>query len=127
MAKNNKSKPTYVDGYVLPVPKKNLPAYRRMAKDAGRVWRKYGALDYKECVADDLQSEWATLPFSKVVRMKPDETVIFSYVVFKSKAHRNSVNAKVMKDPFMDKYKDKPMPFDMKRMVYGGFKIIADA
>jgi uncharacterized protein YbaA (DUF1428 family) len=128
MARNNKLKPHYVDGYVLPVPKKNLQAYRRMAQEAGRIWRKYGALDFKECVGDDLHPEGVVFPFSKAVKLKPDEVVIFSYIVFKSKAHRNSVNAKVMKD-FMNnpKYKDKPMPFDMKRMVFGGFKILVDA
>jgi len=128
MAKNNKSKPQYVDGFVIAVPKKNMPAYRRMAQEAGKLWRKYGALDYKECVGDDLQPKGIVLPFSKAVRLKPDEVVIFSYIVFKSKAERNSINKKVMKDfENNPKYKDKPMPFDMKRMIYGGFKIIVDA
>ena len=118
----------YVDGYVLPVPKKNLQAYRRMAQQAGKIWRKHGALDYKECVGDDLNTKWG-VPFGKTAKLKPGETVVFAYVVFKSRAHRDSVNAKVMKDPIMNnpKYKDKPMPFDMKRMVYGGFKVIVDA
>jgi len=125
MAKNDKIKPRYVDGYVLPLPEENLPAYRRMAQEAGKVWRKHGALDYKECVGDDLHPEGFAFPFTKAVKLKPGEIVIFSYVVFKSKAHRNSVNAKVMKE-MMEKFKDKPMPFDMKRMMYGGFKIIVD-
>lgn len=120
-----KNKELYVDGYVLVVPKKNLKAYKIMATDAGRIWKKYGALDYKECVGDDLKTKHF-VPFPRLVKLKPNETVVFSYIVFKSKAHRDSVNKKVMKDPFMDdqKYKDKPMPFDMKRMAYGGFKTI---
>jgi len=118
----------YVDGYILPVPKKKLAAYRRMAQDAAKVWKKYGALDYKECVGDDLAPKWAGIKFGQTVRAKPGETVIFSYIVFKSRAHRDRVNAKVMKDPLMNdpKYKDKPMPFDMKRMVYGGFKTLVE-
>jgi uncharacterized protein YbaA (DUF1428 family) len=116
----------YVDGFVLAVPKKNLPAYRRMAREAGKVWRKYGALDFKECVGDDLTPKGFPFPFTKAIKMKPGETVVFSYIVFKSRAHRDRVNAKVMKDPFMAKYEDKPMPFDMKRMAYGGFKVIVD-
>ncbi len=117
----------YVDGYVLPVPKKNLQRYRRMAQKAGKVWRKYGALDYKECVGDDLKTKWG-VPFSRIAKTKPGETVVFSYIVFKSRAHRDSVNAKVMKDPSMAaSMQDTPMPFDMKRMVYGGFKVLVDA
>lgn len=118
----------YLDGFVLPVPKKNLAAYRRMAQKAGKVWRKHGALDYKECVGDDLNPKWA-VPFPKIAKLKPGETVVFAYIVFKSRAHRDRVNAKVMKDPFMNdpEYKDKPMPFDVKRMAYGGFKVLVDA
>jgi len=116
----------YVDGFVLPVPRKNLRAYRQMAQMAGKVWRKYGALEYFECVGDDLNPKWAGIKFPHTVRAKSGETVVFSFIVFKSRAHRDSVNAKVMKDPFMNdpKYKDKPMPFDMKRTVYGGFSTI---
>lgn len=118
----------YVDGYVLPVPKKNLQTYRLMAQRAGKVWRKYGALEYFECVGDDLNPKWAGIKsgikFPRTVRAKPGETVIFAFVVFKSRAHRDRVNAKVMKDPFMNECKDKPTPFDMKRMVYGGFSTI---
>jgi uncharacterized protein YbaA (DUF1428 family) len=115
----------YVDGYVLPVPKKNLQAYRRMAQKAGEVWRKHGALDYKECVGDDLKTKWGT-PFPRIMNLKPGETVVFSYIVFKSRAHRDRVNAKVMKE--MEKMCEaKDMPFDVKRMVYGGFKILVDA
>jgi len=115
----------YVDGYVLPVPKKNLKAYRLMAQKAGKVWRKHGALDYKECVGDDLKTKWGT-PFPRTMKLKPGEAVVFSYIVFKSRAHRDRVNAKVMKE--MEKMcEPKDMPFDMKRMVYGGFKILVDA
>jgi len=115
----------YVDGYVLPVPKKNLKAYRLMAQKAGKVWRKHGALDYKECVGDDPKTKWGT-PFPRTMKLKPGEAVVFSYIVFKSRAHRDRVNAKVMKE--MEKMcEPKDMPFDMKRMVYGGFKILVDA
>ena len=119
----------YVDGYVLPVPKKNLPAYRQMAQKAGKVWRKHGALEYFECVGDDLNTKWAGIKFPRTVRAKLGETVVFSFIVFKSRAHRDRVNAKVMKDLFMNdpKCKDEPMPFDMKRMVYGGFKVLVEA
>lgn len=118
----------YVDGAVLPVPKKNLEAYRRMAQKVGKVWRKYGALEYVECVGEDLNTKWAGIPFPRTVKAKSGETVVFSFIVFKSRAHRDRVNAKVMKDPIMNdpKYKDKPMPFDTKRMVYGGFKVLVD-
>lgn len=116
----------YVDGYVIPVPKKNIKAYIRMAKLGEQVWRKHGALDYKECVGDDLKTKWGT-PFSRMLKLKPGESVVFSYIVFKSKAHRDSVNAKVMKE--MEKACDMPkeMPFDVKRMVYGGFKAVVEA
>lgn len=115
----------YVDGYVLPVPKKKLQDYRRMAQMAGKVWRKHGALDYKECVGDDLKTKWGT-PFPRVMKVKPGEAVIFSYIVFKSRAHRDRVNAKVMKE--MEKMcGSMDMPFDMKRMVHGGFKTLVDA
>lgn len=117
----------YVDGFVLVVPKKNLNAYRAMAAKAGKVWRKHGALDYKECIGDDLNSKWSTLKFPKMAKAKPGEIVVFSYILYKSKAHRDSVNAKVMKDPFMDQPKDQPMPFDMKRMAFGGFKVLVSA
>ncbi len=118
----------YVDGYLLPVPKKNLKAYRAIALKAGKIWRKYGALEYFECAGDDLKSPWSTIKFPQTAKCKPGETVIFSFIVFKSRAHRDQVNARVMKDPFMNdpKNKDKPMPFDMKRIAYGGFKAIVD-
>ena len=118
----------YVDGYLLAVPKKRLNEYRAIAQKAGKVWKKYGALEYFECVGDDLSADWSTIKFPTTVKAKPTETVIFSFIVFKSKAHRDAVNKKVMKDPSMNdpKYKDKPMPFDMKRIVYGGFKAIVE-
>lgn len=96
-----------------------------MAAKACQVWKKYGALDYKECVGDDLGNKWG-VQFPKLVKLKRNEIVVFSYIVFKSKAHRNQVNAKVMKDPFMNDpaYTGKTMPFDMKRMAYGGFTVI---
>lgn len=111
----------YVDGYVLPVPKKSLKTYLTMARLGEKVWRKNGALDYKECVGDDLKTKWGT-PFSKAMKLKPGETVVFAYVVFKSRAHRDRVNAKVMKEmASLDVPKE--MPFDVKRMVYGGFTV----
>lgn len=113
----------YVDGYVLPVKKKNLAAYRRMARDAEKLWRKHGALDYKECAGDDLRAFHGCLRFTRLAKVKPGETVIFSYIVFKSRAHRDRVNARVMKD-IMKEGMPKDMPFDPKRMAYGGFKAI---
>lgn len=110
----------YVDGYVIAVSEKNSKAYLRMAKMGEKAWRKHGALDYKECVGDDLQTKWG-IPFTKMMKLKPGETVVFSYIVFKSRAHRDRVNAKVMKE-MMSADVPKDMPFDPKRMVYGGFK-----
>lgn len=120
--------PKYVDGFVLVVPKKKLAAYRRMAADAAKFWMKQGALDYKECVGDDLHPKWVTLTFGKLIRLKRGETVWFSYIVYKSRAQRDRINAKVMKEmeKKAPKWKDKPMPFDMKRMAYAGFKVIVD-
>ena len=116
----------YVDGYVLPLPKKNLEAYRRMAQKAGKVWRDHGALEYIECVADDVKPGKHT-SFPQSVKLKPAETVIFAYIVFKSRAHRDRVNAKVMKDPRLaDMMDPKAMPFDGKRMFWGGFKTLVD-
>jgi uncharacterized protein YbaA (DUF1428 family) len=117
----------YVDGYVVPVPKKNLAAYRRMAQKAGKVWRDHGALEYIECVADDVKPGKRT-SFPQSVKLKPDETVVFAYVVYKSRAHRDRVNAKVMKDPRVANMMDpKAMPFDAKRMFWGGFKALVEA
>ncbi|HUP00964.1 MAG TPA: DUF1428 domain-containing protein [Gemmatimonadota bacterium] len=118
---------TYVDGFVLPVPKKNLPAYRRMARKAGEVWKDHGALEYRECAGDDVKKGKLT-SFPQSVKLKPGETVVFAWIVFKSRAHRDRVNAKVMKDPRLEKMMDPTsMPFDSKRMIYGGFKVLVDA
>ncbi|HEY5931843.1 MAG TPA: DUF1428 domain-containing protein [Nitrospira sp.] len=117
----------YVDGFVLPVPKKNLKAYFQMAKKAGKIWREHGALEYRECVGDDLKVKMG-LPFPRLAKLKPGETVVFSWIVYKSRAHRDRVNAKVMKDPRMSGICDeKSMPFDVKRMAYGGFKVVVAA
>lgn len=116
----------YVDGFLLPVPKKKLKAYRRMAQKAGKVWREHGALDYMECVGDDLNNKWGA-KFPKVARLKPGEMVVFSYIVYKSRAHRDRVNAKVMKDKRITESMNQAMPFDVKRMAYGGFKVLVAA
>jgi len=117
----------YVDGFVLAVPKKKIRAYKRLAEKAARVWRKHGALDYVEAVGNDLSSKWAGIKFPRTVKARPSETVVFSYIVFKDRKHRDMVNAKVMKDPFMKDAQPEQMPFDMKRMVYGGFKVLVEA
>jgi uncharacterized protein YbaA (DUF1428 family) len=116
----------YVDGFIVPLPKKNLAAYRRIARKAGKVWRDHGALEYKECVADDVKvGKWTSFPRS--VKLKPTETVVFSWITYKSRAHRDRVNAKVMKDKRLANMMDpKAMPFDAKRMIYGGFKVLLD-
>ncbi|MGH8049047.1 MAG: DUF1428 domain-containing protein [Arenimonas sp.] len=117
---------SYVDGFVLPVPTKNLAAYRKMARLAGKVWREHGALDYKECVADDVSPGKHT-SFPQSVKLKKDETVVFSYIVYKSKADRNRVNKKVFSDPRLAAMMDpKKLPFDGKRMFFGGFKVFVD-
>jgi uncharacterized protein YbaA (DUF1428 family) len=118
---------SYVDGFVLAVPKKNLKVYKRIAQQAGKVWKKHGALEYMECAGDDLKVKWG-IPFPRTVRGKRGETVVFSWIVYKSRAHRDSVNKKVMKDPRMTAIMDdvKGHPFDMKRMAYGGFKSIVE-
>jgi uncharacterized protein YbaA (DUF1428 family) len=117
----------YVDGFVLPVPTKNLKDYRRMAQRAGKIWRELGALQYVEAVGDDLNTKFG-VPFPKIAKSKRGETVLFSWIVYKSRAHRDSVNAKVMKDPrIANMMKNKKVPFDMKRMAYGGFKFLVEA
>jgi len=116
----------YVDGFLIPVPKKNLEAYRRLSRKAGKVWRDYGALDYRECVGDDLNIK-GMVPFPRRVKCKPGETVVFAWILYKSRAHRDRVNAKVMKDPRLATMMDgKSMPFDPKRMSYGGFKVLVE-
>ena len=112
----------YVDGFVVPVPKRKLAAYKRMARLAGKVWREHGAIEYVECVADDVKPGKHT-SFPQAVKLKPNEVVVFSYVVYKSRAQRDRVNAKVMKDPRLTSMMDpKKLPFDGKRMFWGGFK-----
>jgi len=120
---------TYVDGFVLVVPKKNLAAYRKMATIGKKMWMKHGALDYKECIGDDMKSSMGSLPFPKMAKSKPNEMVVFSFIVYKSRAHRDAVNKKVMSDPAMNdpKMAKMPMPFDMKKMAYGGLKTIVEA
>ena len=114
----------YVDGYVLPVPKKNLAVYRRMAHKAGTIWREHGALEYQECAGEDLTVKFG-VPFPRLAKAKPGEMVVFSWIVFKSRTHRDRVNAKVMKHPrIMAMGNPEAMPFDVKRMAYGGFKIL---
>ena len=117
---------SYVDGFIVPVPKKNLKAYREIAEKAGKVWLDHGALDYKECLADDVKVGKLT-SFPRSVKLKPSETVVFSWIVFKSRKDRDRVNAKVMKDPRLAKMMDiKNMPFDGKRLICGGFKVLVE-
>ena|SRR3989344_1079025 len=116
----------YVDGFVLVVPKNKISAYKKMAQMGAKMWKKYGALDYKECMIDDAKPKSITFTFPKITKLKKSETVWFSYIVYKSRKHRDQVNAKVMKDPIMNDpmYKDMPMPMDMKRFAYAGFKVV---
>jgi uncharacterized protein YbaA (DUF1428 family) len=116
----------YVDGFVLAIPKKNLKAYRSMALKAGKVWRECGALEYVECIADDVKVGKLT-SFPRAVKMKPGETVVFSYIVYKSRAQRDRINKKVMADPRLaDMMDPKALPFDAKRMIYGGFATLIE-
>jgi uncharacterized protein YbaA (DUF1428 family) len=116
----------YVDGYVLPLPKKSIERYRRISLKAGKIWREHGALEYRECVGDDLDVKGLT-PFPRRIKLRRGETVVFSWIVFKSRAHRDRVNARVMKDKRLGASMDTTtMPFDVKRMVYGGFKVVVD-
>jgi uncharacterized protein YbaA (DUF1428 family) len=117
----------YVDGFVLPLPTKNLKTYIGISRKAGRIWREHGAQEYRECVGEDLKVKMG-LPFPRLAKTKPGETVVFSWIVYKSRAHRDQVNKKVMADPRMAKMMDsKKMPFEVKRMAYGGFEVIVDA
>jgi len=115
----------YVDGYVVPVPRENLQTYGRIARKAGKIWREHGALEVRECAGDDLDVK-GLVPFPRRIKLKRGETVVFSWIVFKSRAHRDRVNAKVMKDPRLSDMDPKSMPFDCKRIVYGGFKVLVD-
>jgi len=118
--------PQYVDGFVIPVPKAQLEAYRRMSRKAGKIWREFGALEYRECVEDDVKMGKLT-SFPRSVKLKANEVVVFSWIVFKSRAQRDSINAKVMKDPRLASMMDpKKVPFDVKRLIYGGFKVSVD-
>ena len=114
----------YVDGFVIAVPKSKMKQYEKMARVGKKMWMKYGALDYKECVADDIKAQWGTTPFASILKLKPGETVVFSYIVYKSRAHRDRVNKQVMKDM---PGTPPDMPFAMKRMTYGGFKVIVSS
>jgi uncharacterized protein YbaA (DUF1428 family) len=114
----------YVDGFLLPLPKKNLARYRRDSTKAGKIWREHGALEYRECIGDDLKAQGGTA-FPKSVKTKAGEIVVFSWIVYKSKAHRKQVLKKVFADPRL-KTDMKNMPFDPKRMAYGGFKVLVD-
>jgi uncharacterized protein YbaA (DUF1428 family) len=118
----------YVDGFVIPLPKKGLPVYRTMARKAAKVWKEHGALEYMECVGDDLETGMGT-SFPRLLKLKRGETVVFSWIVYRSRAHRDRVNAKVMSDPrIAAMMKDaKAMPFDMARMNYAGFKVLVEA
>mgnify|MGYP000932420607 CR=1 FL=1 len=113
--------PNYVDGFVVPVPRKNIAAYRALARKAGKIWREHGALAYVECVADDVKPGKHT-SFPQAVKLKPNEVVWFSWIVYKSRRHRDAVNAKVMQDKRMIGMSQASMPFDGKRLIYGGFK-----
>ena len=117
----------YVDGFVVPVPTKNVEAYRKLARKAGKIWMEYGALEYVECIADDAKPGKVT-SFPQSVKLKKDEVVVFSWITYKSRAQRDRINAKVMKDPRLaDMMDPKLLPFDAKRMFFGGFKIFVDA
>ena len=131
----------YVDGFVIAIPEKNLPAYRKMAQEAGKIWKKHGALEYIESVGEDLNpdvpaemaemAEMKGVTFLQMAGAKPGETVVFSYILFNSRQHRDEVNAKMMKEMEAEmnkpENKDKPMPFDIKRAAYGGFEVIVEA
>lgn len=111
----------YVDGFIVPVPKKNIAAYRKLARKVGKFWMEYGALDFNECVADDVKpGKWTSFP--QAVKLKPDEVVLFSWISYKSRKDRDRINKKIMTDPRMEKIMQQPPPFDGKRMIIGGFK-----
>lgn len=116
----------YVDGFLLIVPTDKIQDYKKISQKAGKIWKEYGALEYRECVGDDLDMPFGR-PFPKLLKLKPDETAVFSWIVYKSKAQRNQVNAKVMKDKRLTEDMDpKSMPFDVKKMSMGGFAILVD-
>lgn len=116
----------YVDGFLVPVPEKNVKLYSQIAKKAGKIWKEHGALEYIEAVGDDLENKWG-VPFTKAAKLKPGEVPFFSFIVYKSRADRDRVNKKIMSDPRIKKMmEDGAMPFEVKRMVYGGFKVLVD-
>jgi len=117
---------SYVDGFVLPVPKKNLDSYRRLATQASEIWKEHGALEYRECVGEDLDTEGMGTTFPRALAVSPDETVVFAWIVYESREHRDQVNQKVMADPRMSEMPE-DMPFDVDRMLYGGFEAIVEA
>lgn len=117
----------YVDGFVIAVPRSKMKAYVKMATKGKKMWMELGALDYKECVADDIKPKWGMRPFSSVLKLKPGETVVFSYILYKSRAHRDRINAKIMEAMNDPNQTNEEMPFDMKRMTYGGFKVIVSS
>ena len=115
----------YVDGFVVPVPKKNVAAYRAMSRKAGKIWKEYGALEYVECVADDVKpGKWTSFPQS--VKLKPTEVAVFAWITYKSRKDRDRINAQVMADPRLENMGPEQLPFDGKRMIYGGFKVVVD-
>lgn len=116
---------SYVDGFVIVMPKKNIKAYTKMARGGGKAWMKHGALQYFECVGDDLDIPGMPLTFPKMLKLKPTETAVFSFIIYKSRAHRDKVNKKVMTDPSMQ-MPPEGMPFDMKKMAMGGFKVLVE-
>jgi uncharacterized protein YbaA (DUF1428 family) len=116
---------TYVDGFIVAVPKSKVDDYKRLARKAGKIWKKYGALEFRECIADDVKKGKLT-SFPRSVKLKPNEVVFFSYIVYKSRKDRDRINAKVMKDPLLANMTLETMPFDGKRMIYGGFKVAVD-
>ncbi len=117
---------SYVDGFIVPVPSKNLVAYKKMSRLMGKIWREYGALEFRECIADDVKPGKYT-SFPQSVKLKPGEVVMFSWIVYKSRKQRDSINAKAMQDPRLAKIMDPTkMPFDGKRMFWGGFKVMID-
>jgi uncharacterized protein YbaA (DUF1428 family) len=119
MDKTNK----YVDSFVVPVPTKSIDAYKAFSEKAAKIWKEFGALEYVECIADDVKPGKVT-SFPQAVKLEPDEVVVFSWIVYESREHRDRVNAAVMSDPRLKDMNPQTMPFDMKRMFFGGFKVL---
>ncbi|MEO8446770.1 MAG: DUF1428 domain-containing protein [bacterium] len=123
VTKKNQNRGQYVDGYVIPVPKNKVDEYRKLASKAGKIWIEYGALEYRECIGDDLKIK-GLVSFIEAAKAKSSETVIFSWIIFKSKKQRNEINAKVMTDPRISNTNMASCPFDFRKMIFGGFKVI---